>query len=100
MTNGYITRKIYECVAHTYSVVQGDDGIPKFERNPVTASFYTTKPSKAEAARALRDAGVSDTKFADYDVVREFMAAQDLQTFLEHAIEVTRAANGRVITTE
>jgi hypothetical protein len=98
MTNGNVTRTVVYANAYAWQVTGTDDeGKPAMERIG-GVEFRSTKPSKREAYKALKNAGFKvNSQFCGFEIVREVIYSMDLDTFIEHGAEVQRAENGRVI---
>ena len=97
MANGYITRTIERAMAYAW-VVNGtnDDGSPHMEKVG-NVEFRSTKASKREAYQALKGAGVKvNSQFVGFDVISSDCVCQDLDTFIEHGVIVSRADNGKI----
>ena len=99
MASGQITRTFVTARAYAWCVTGKDaDGKPTMDKVG-DVEFTSTKPTIKEAYRALKNAGIPCRKeFVNFDVVDEKIFALDIDTFLEHAVEVTRLPNGRVVT--
>ena len=92
-----ITRTIVKANAYAWSI-NGfkEDGTPNMEKTG-NVEFVSTNPTKAEAFRALRNAGFKVSKdFVQFEVVSEDIYAMTLDSFIEHATPVERSRNGRV----
>lgn len=98
MASGQITRTFVTARAYAWCVTGKDaEGKPMMDKVG-DVEFTSTKPTIKEAFRALKNAGIPCRKeFANFDVVEEKIFALDIDTFLEHAVEVTRLPNGRVV---
>lgn len=93
-----ITRSFTNAIAYAW-VMGGKDenGVPVPERVG-DIEFVATKPNQNDAYRALKNAGVKCVKeFCAFDIVKETVYAMDIDTFIAHAVEVTRLPNGRVL---
>lgn len=94
---GQITRTFTTAKAWAW-VVRGknEDGSPKMDKVGFV-DFVSTKPTINDAFKALKNAGIRAQKsFCGFDVLEEVVYAMDIDTFMEHAVKVTRLPNGRV----
>lgn len=93
-----ITRSFTTAIAYAWAVTGKDEsGKPVMERVG-DVEFVATKPNQNDAYRALKNAGIKCAKdFCMFDVVKETVYAMDIDTFIAHAVEVTRLPNGRVL---
>ena len=97
MAKGYFTRTIK--YSHAYAwVVEGRDenGRPNLVKTD-EVEFISTSPNKAEAYKALRDAGQKVSKdMVDFTVTREEIRGMSFDVFIENSMLVERTTNGKV----
>lgn len=91
-----ITRSVYTCKAFGLIVsVNADNQATVTPTEKV--EFLSTKPTEAEAARALRNAGIKVSRdLVRFEVVSEQVYAMTLDDFIEHATIVERGKGGYV----
>lgn len=98
MANGSITRTV--CTANAFAwQVDGsnEDGSPKMVRVG-DVEFVSTAPNKTEAFHALKNAGFNvSSKFVCFEIIKKDVYCQSLEVFMEHAVVVDRAVNGRIL---
>ncbi len=97
MAGGTVTRTIVYARAYAWQV-EGtkEDGSPNMVKVG-GVEFRSTKPNQKEAYHALKNAGLKvNSAFVSFEIDREIIIAQDLDTFIEHGVEVRRLVNGRV----
>ena len=101
MAEGKITRTVFYAKAFSWQVDgENEDGSPHLAKVG-DVEFVSTAPSQLQAYRALKNAGViASSKFCGFDIVREAVLCMDLDTFIAHAVEVTRGRNGKVADVE
>lgn len=91
-----VTRSVYTCDAYGLVVFVDQDNNAKVshtERVP----FVSTKPTEAEAARALRNAGIKVSRDrVRFEVMSESVYAMTLDDFIAHATMVERGKGGYV----
>lgn len=97
MASNNITRTIVQAKAYAFVLKGlGEDGRPDFEKTE-EVEFLTTAPSKGEAFRALKAAGVKCSKdMTTFEVLNAQVYALSLEEFLAHAVPVERKRNGEV----
>lgn len=91
-----ITRSIATCNAYALIVdVDADGNVTATPSEKVP--FVSTNPSDADAARALRNAGIkADKKFIRFEIVAENVYAMTMDDFIAHATIVERGKGGYV----
>lgn len=91
-----ITRSVYTCKAFGLIVsVNADNQATVTPTEKV--EFLSTKPTEAEAARALRNAGIKVSRdLVRFEVVSESVYAMTLDDFIAHATVVERGKGGYV----
>ena len=97
MAKGFFTRTIKYANAYAW-VVDGRDenGRPNLVKTD-EVEFVSTSPNKAEAYKALRDAGKKVSKdMVDFTVAREEIRGMSFEVFSEHSQLVERSTNGKV----
>ena len=97
MADGTVTRSITYARAYAWAVNgNNEDGSPKMEKVG-NVEFYSTKPNKKQAVRALKSAGVNcSSQFVGFDILRTVVYAQDIDTFIHYGVEANRLPNGRI----
>lgn len=91
-----ITRSVYTCDAFGLVVSVDQDNKATVSRTE-RVSFVSTKPTEAEAARALRNAGIKVSRDrVRFEVVSESVYAMTLDDFISHATIVERGKGGYV----
>ena len=98
MANGSVTRTVFHANAFAWQVDgTNEDGSPRMKRVG-DVEFDSTAPSKSVAFRALKNAGFHvSSKFVGFEVLSKDIYCQSLDVFMEHAVIVERAANGRIV---
>lgn len=101
MANGVISRSFCKANAYAWAVTGKDDsGRPTMDKVG-NVEFVSSKPSQADAYRALRNAGVKcQRQFVGFDVLEETVYAMTVDRFLANATPVSRQANGRIDTSQ
>ncbi len=92
-----ITRTVFTAKARAFYIDGiGNDGKPVVKQTE-EVRFTSTAPNKREAFRALKAAGIKCSKdMTTFEVESEQVYCMDLDTFLAHAVPVTRKRNGEV----
>ena len=92
-----ITRTIITARAYAWKM-EGftSEGLPNMVKVG-NVEFKSTNPTKGEAFKVLKGAGVAASKeFVDFEKVSESVYAMTLDEFVENAHIVERARNGRL----
>lgn len=91
-----ITRSVYTCKAFGLIVsvdVENNATVTPTEK----VEFLSTKPTEAEAARALRNAGIKVSRdLVRFEIVSESVYAMTLDDFIANATIVERGKGGYV----
>lgn len=97
MAASSISRTIFFARAYAWGADgTNEDGSPHFSQVG-NVEFRSTKPSKSEAYRALRNEGFEVRReYVNFEVVGEKVYAQSIDTFIEHGVEVHRTENGKI----
>jgi hypothetical protein len=91
-----ITRSVFTCKA--FGLIVSVDAENKATVEPTEkVEFLSTKPTEAEAARALRNAGIKVSRdLVRFKIVSESVYAMTLDDFIAHATVVERGKGGYV----
>lgn len=97
MALGSVTRTIFYARAWAWqSDGTKEDGSPNFVKVG-GSEFKSTKPSKVEAFKALRNDGYKVAReFVTFEIERSEIRALSIDSFIEHSVAVERTENGRI----
>jgi hypothetical protein len=91
-----ITRSVYTCKAFGL-IVSVDKDNNATVKPTEKVEFLSTKPTEAEAARALRNAGIKVSRdLVRFEIVSESVYAMTLDDFIANATIVERGKGGYV----